>query len=294
MVAPAPKSRPTPPAARRNSPPSQPPAPTARAVVSFGKIEPCNGHRTLLYGPGGAGKTTLAATAPGPVAFFDFDGSLPVLGHQLGELPIMTVNCPPTWQGMRDALHGTGWEQVRTIVIDTATAAEDLAIAWTLENVPHPEYDTKVDRIEGYGYGKGYQFVYETFLMLLGDLDQHVRAGRHVILVCHDCVNTVPNPAGEDWIRWEPRLQSPPSGKAATRLRIREWADHVLFVGYDVAVKTDPKNKRAKGKGVGVGTRTIWPQELPHCMAKSRSLADPLELVKFDTTIWDLLFGTAE
>jgi hypothetical protein len=32
--------------------------------VAFGTIEP-QGHRVRLYGPGGIGKTTLAATAPG-------------------------------------------------------------------------------------------------------------------------------------------------------------------------------------------------------------------------------------
>ena len=29
-----------------------------------------------------------------------------------------------------------------------------------------------------------------------------------------------PNPAGEDWLRYEPRLQSPNSGKASIRLRV--------------------------------------------------------------------------
>ena len=40
-------------------------APPVRQV-SFGKIEP-QGHRVGIYGPGGSGKTTCAATAPGPV-----------------------------------------------------------------------------------------------------------------------------------------------------------------------------------------------------------------------------------
>jgi hypothetical protein len=94
----------------------------------------------------------------------------------------------------------------------------------------------------------------------------------------------VPNPLGEDWIRYEPRLQSPSSGKSSIRLRTREWADHVLFFGYDIDVKD--------GKGRGSGTRTVYPCELPHCMAKSRTLADPMPLGKFDTTLWERLFGS--
>ena len=81
----------------------------------------------------------------------------------------------------------------------------------------------------------------------------------------------------------EPRLQSPASGKASIRLRVREWADHVLFIGYDVTVKD--------GKGKGSGTRTIYPCELPFCMAKSRTLAEPMPFPKYDTTLWTHLFG---
>ena len=101
-----------------------------------------------------------------------------------------------------------------------------------------------------------------------------------MILICHDCTATVPNPGGDDWLRFEPRLQSPSSGKSSIRLRVREWADHVLFVGYDLAVK-DGKGDPRTGS-----TRTIYPVERPHCMAKSRTLCEPLALKKFDATLW--------
>ena len=135
-----------------------------------------------------------------------------------------------------------------------------------------------VHRIEDYGYGKGYQFIFDTFLPLMSDLDRHCRSGRNVILIAHECVTTVPNPNGEDWMRYEPRLQCPNSGKAAVRLRLKEWADHVLFLGYDVAVDKD-------GKGKGSGTRTLYPCELPFCMAKSRTTQTPL-VVEDGKTLW--------
>jgi hypothetical protein len=254
--------------------------------VAFGPILDGTGHRIVLFGPGGIGKTTLAATAPGPVAFFDLDDSLPRLKRQLGESPqkldLRQVAGIRTWQDMRDALHADGWDGIRTIVIDSATRAEELAVEHTLLTVPH-EKGQRVQRIEDYGFGKGYSHVYDTFLTLLGDLDRHTRAGRHVVLICHDCTALVPNPDGEDWIRYEPRLQSPTSGKSSIRLRVREWADHVLFVGYDIAVKD--------GKGTGSGSRTIYPNELPHCMAKSRTLSQPLALAKFDLSLWTQLTG---
>jgi hypothetical protein len=273
-----PRSRP---AASKAAPRSNgQPAPQPR--VSFGKIADGTGHRIVLYGPGGIGKTTLAATAPGPVAFFDLDDSLPRLRASFAEsglkLDVHPVEGASAWQDIRDALHAPGWDEIRTIVIDSATRAEELAVAHTIATVPHEKREIVIRRIEDYGFGKGYSHVFDTFLTLLGDLDQHTRTGRHVILICHDCTNTVPNPSGDDWLRYEPRLQCPSSGKAAIRLRAREWADHVLFLGYDVDVRD--------GKGTGSGTRTIYPCELPHCMAKSRTIADPLPLTKFDTSLW--------
>ena len=239
--------------------------PPGKGRVAFGAVHENAGHRVVLYGPGGIGKTTLAAQAPGPVAFIDLDDSLPRLKTCLGAgmdnvRPVARIE---TWNNLRETLQADGWNGIATIVIDSLTKAEELAVAHTLANVPH-EKKHRVQRIEDYGFGKGLQHVFDTFLPLLGDLDRHCRAGRHVVLICHDCTSTVPNPAGEDWLRYEPRLQSPNSGKASIRLRVREWADHVLFLGYDVEVDLD-------GKGRGSGTRTLYPAELPHCMAKSRT-----------------------
>ncbi len=253
-----------------------------RGRVEFGKIAPRGAERICLVGSGGIGKTTLSASAPGPVAFFDLDGSLPVLGDQLTDHHIKVVEGVTTWNELRAALNGDGWDDIKTIVIDSATKAEELATAWVLDNVPH-EKGHKVSRVEDYGYGKGYGHIYDAFLLLLGDLDQHIRAGRYVNLVCHDCVTNVPNPNGDDWIRYEPRLQNPASGKWSIRLRVREWVDHLLFLGYDIAVKD--------GKGQGTGTRTIYPNELPHCMAKSRTLDEPIAMEKNSTELWDQLFG---
>lgn len=233
--------------------------------VTFTNVENVQrGQRVVLYGTGGIGKSTLACMMKGPVVFFDVDESLAILREQLkadGVTVPSTVTCG-SWEELRNALKSDGWDKVKTIVIDTVTKIEELAVAHTLKTVKH-EKGHYCQRLEDYGFGKGYQFVFDVFLPLLGDLDRHVRAGRNIVLVAHDCVTNVPNPHGEDWIRYEPRLQSPNSGKASIRLRVKEWADHVLFLGYDVNVKN--------GKAEGSGTRTLYCAELPHCMAKSRT-----------------------
>jgi hypothetical protein len=261
-------------------PPPRPPSPqVVRSVISgFAPIAQSAGHRVVLYGPGGIGKTTLAACAPGPVVFFDFDDSLPRLRDGLPGAEAVQVCAVATWQAMRDALHADQWGKVRTVVIDSATRAEELCVEHVIKTIPH-EKGNRIQRIEDYGWGKGYRHVYDEFLKLLADLDAHTRAGRNVVLICHEQTANVPNPSGDDWLRYEPRLQQ--NNQGAVRLRVKEWADHVLFVGYDVDVKD--------GKGRGSGTRTIYPTELPFCMAKSRTLAQPVVLNKNDASLWAAL-----
>lgn len=265
-------------------PPSMPPppgAPTASKAVQFSKPPPAAGHKIVVYGPGGIGKTSLALLAPGPVVFFDLDHSLPVLRPD----PMPDVVNVQTWQEIRDALRAPGWDGVGTIVIDTVTRAEEMALDHLLATVKTEKGQT-AKSIEDYRYGKGYSHLFELFLPLLGDLETHTRAGRHVILICHDCVTTCPNPMGDDWQRYEPRLQNPNSGKSSIRLRVREWADHLLFIGYDVAVKG--------GKGQGSGTRTLYPREMPHCMAKTRTLREPIPVDEPTPELWEcVIHGVA-
>jgi hypothetical protein len=130
-----------------------------------------------------------------------------------------------TWEDIRDCLHDetllSGYD---AIILDDLTKVEELAAKWVVQNVPHQEKESKpIKSIEDYGWGKGYSHIYDAMLLLLQDLDAQIRKGRWVVCVAHECTNTVPNPSGEDWIRYEPRLQSPASGKASVRLRVKEW-----------------------------------------------------------------------
>ena len=243
--------------------------------ITSGKIDAP--QKIVLYGTGGIGKSTLAALAPRAVMLDIESGTR--------DLNVNRIENIDSFSALRTCLQGDALNGHGTVVIDSATKVEELAVAHTLETVKHDK-GTAVSSIEGYGFGKGYQHVYETFLLLLSDLDRQARAGRNVILIAHDCIDGVPNPTGDDWIRYEPHLQRPKSGKASIRNRVVQWADHVLFLGYDV-VSED-------GKGRGGGTRTIWPSEQPSHIAKSRRIAAPLPFNDAtDDTVWRQIFGGA-
>lgn len=175
--------------------------------------------------------------------------------------------------------------QFDVVVPDTLTKIQEWSEAWTIANVKHEKGHT-VDSLEGYGFGKGVVHAYETFLLFLGDLDALARRGKHVITVAHECTANVPNPAGDDWIRFEPRLQSPASGKSSIRHRVKEWVDHLLYVGYDVFAKD--------GKAKGSGTRCIYPTETPAWWAKSRFLSSPIVYTKGSSEVWSQLLNRSE
>ena len=264
-----------------------PAAPAARTItptterVVFGRPPANTGERVTIYGPGGIGKTALAAAAPAP-AFIDLDGSLGKLARVGAVAADVMVAPVTTWADLRSTLNAAeGWEGVKSIVIDTMTKAEELATQHVLDTIP-AERDRKAERIEDYGYGKGYRHLYDEMLRLLSDLERHVAAGRNVILVAHDTRARVPNPAGEDWLRYEPLLYQ--GDKVSIRERVRNWSDHLLYVGYDIAV-TD-------GRARGQGSRTIYTAELPTHLAKSRTLPpNPMVYRKGDTGLWAAMMG---
>lgn len=227
------------------------------------------GKRVALYGTGGIGKTTLAARAPGRIAFYDLDESLDALEIPIAARPVSN------WAELRADIQSL--RDIDTIVIDSVTRAEEWAVAHTIATVPH-EKGYAVKRIEDYGFGKGFQHVFDTFLPLFADLDAQRRRGVNIVLVLHECMSQVPNPQGDDYIRYEPRLQNPTSGKASLRLRLKEWVDNLVFIGFDV----DVRDNKARGSG----TRTIYPIEMPHCMAKSRNMRDQLVYDDGSDELW--------
>lgn len=268
--------------------PPPPAMPEAKAVA--GGI-PCDdgtdkhGHRIVIYGAGGIGKTTLACRLPGPVAVIDLEDSLGRLHANLSAQGLAgnyrRVKVAAEWGALIDILRSPGWDGFGSVVIDSGTRAEALCLAWMLEHVPVDSGRNgavKAESIEAYGYGKGYAVEEQTFKALLAALDRHVLAGRNVCLVCHDCESVVHNPDGSDWKRIEPRLMTTP--KCSIRLDVKEWCDHLLYINYDVAVDKH-------GKATGAGTKTVYTSERPGYMAKSRTTQEPIPLD--DSFSWNMI-----
>jgi hypothetical protein len=282
-TAPPPAKRPAPNGAPPPVPPRTGPQPSQRATKTF---EVLSGIRTDVqivgvYGTGGIGKTELLANVR------KIGKRLIVLDVERSTnfLDVPRINTIETFDDLRDALQSPVLNDFDAVGIDSFTKVQELAANWVLANIKKKVKDREVavSNIADYGWGDGQTYVFETFLKFLSDLDALYRRGKSILYTAHDCTEKVPNPSGEDFLRYEPNLQHPKSGKQdSIRAKVKEWSDHLLFIGYDRAVEN--------GKAVGAGTRTIYPCETATCLAKSRNVSDPIPYAQGDAEIWSRIF----
>ena len=257
------------------------------------------GKRVVMYGTGGWGKTSIAAMAPG-AGFIDLDRrtghvaeKLTAHGLKLNRIKDLgmvggRIDDAQAFQETRDVLHDEDlFPAGSTVVIDTATKLEEHSWGWVVKNVKH-EKGYPINNIEDYGWGKGYTHAFDQMCKVLSDLDALSMRGVNSIMLCHDCIANFNDPAqvGQHK-RYEPRLYRSASGNTDTRLRVREWADAVLFCTYDMIKEKD-------GVVTGQGTRKVYTQERPGFMAKSSLPPEQFEIPmanEFDGRIWELIFA---
>ena len=255
--------------------PAAPPPPTPSPPQSDGKSPKTIVHKPVpirmssgpvqgadaivITGVEKIGKSTLAGCLPAPF-FLDVDkGTL--------KLNVSRDDSIKTWLELRGKVTSIAQsppDGMRSLVLDTATVAQALAVDHVVET-RQADKGKRVASIEDFGWGRGWQYVAEEFDALLADLDRIRERGIFVCLVCHAISSPFPNPEGENFIRWEPHLYAGDKSKRGSiRDRVYRWADHILFIGYDLYVK--------EGKALGGETRTIWSKPMATHVAGSRTL----------------------
>lgn len=265
---------------------------TGKASFSRGRVQ--QGERIGIYGPGGIGKTELVASIQDfgiDPLFIDLDQGSLGLDVARAEFNGELVH---TFDGVRGVLHdvdaiieaGFG-----AVVIDTFSALEDLTREWVIENVPHEKQGKVVTRIEDFGFGKGYHHIFETALLVLQDLDSLCRRGLHAIVICHQCADKVPSAESEDYLEYQPRLQSPPkSGKL--RERVFEWCNHFFRIDHDRSVE-DGKASKGDSRSIHtVRTTTAWAKH--RSMPNGREFAEVIPYPKGGTDLWETMFGGSD
>ena len=128
----------------------------------------------LVYGQPGAGKSSLAVSAPGPVAVFDFDGGIQrVNAAHLAEAEILVVK---DWAEVGQALASEEINAIKTIVIDTAgkmlSFMDKFIIAGSRDRNP-----TRSLTLNEYGVRK---------VMFNNFVQQVLTMGKNLVFIAHD------------------------------------------------------------------------------------------------------------
>ena len=201
----------------------------------------------LLYGPEGIGKSSFAAGAPSPL-FIDAEGGTT-------HLDVARVH-PRSWADIRTFITSLGQDTqgFKTLVIDTLDWVEQLI--WQ-----HVCARDKKQDIEAYGYGKGYVTAMQEWRGLVADLERMQAATKmNVILLAHSHIKAYQNPEGENFDRYQLKLNDKAAGL------VKEWPDAVLFANYQQFTKKDG----AKAKGFSTGERYVYSVRTATYDAKNR------------------------
>ena len=216
-----------------------------------GKIQKAT--KTVIYGPEGIGKSTLASRFPDPV-FIDTEGST-------GRMDVARFPAPTSWvmllQEVQEVIRDPSL--CRTLIIDTADWAERLcAEALCAER--------NVSGIEDFGYGKGYTYLKESFGKLLNLLSEVIDKGVNVVITAHAIMRKFEQPDEMGaYDRWELKLS-----KQCAPL-VKEWADMILFCNYKtIVVNVDNKGAQKGTNKAQGGKRVMYTTHHPCWDAKNR------------------------
>lgn len=186
--------------------------------------------RIMMIGVEGVGKSTAGASMPNPL-FICCENRL--VGPQFENTDSIV---PKSWDDIIKTLdeliadsHG-----YKTLVIDT--------LDW-MEPMLYTHVCTKAGykNIEDFGYGKGYVVAQQEARQLIVRLEKLNFAGMNIMLLAHSIVKTVNNPAGDNYDRYEGKMNAKIGGL------FKEWCDVILFAHFDMYTKKDGTRTKAFG-----------------------------------------------
>ncbi len=231
----------------------------AISLNNIGRGQNLKPPKVVLYGVGGIGKTSFAASAPNPIFICTEDG--------LGALDFERFESnagDPTvksWQEILECVSILYREdhEYQTLVIDTIDFAEPMLHKYTADK--HNKAD-----IEAFGYGKGYVKALDELRVLLEGLDAlRNQKGMCIILLAHCSAKKFESPDTESYHRWNLKLH-----EKASEL-IHDWSDALLFANYrSNIIKEDAGFNKQRKRAVGQGERVIFTEARPAWQAKNR------------------------
>lgn len=202
-----------------------------------------------IYGTGGIGKSTFAASAPKPLFLETESGSdnLDVSRVKVTSFHMLKI----ALKELLDTEH-----EYKTVVIDSLDQLEPMI------HTVVAAYKGK-ENIEDIGYAKGYIYAleyWESIIKQLVSLREEKRM--NVILVAHSQIRKFDDPAQESpYDEYELKLHKKASAY------ITENVDALLFATYKMFFRDADSGKK---KPVGQGERVMFTEQRPGYVAKNR------------------------
>lgn len=216
----------------------------ALTFADLKRVQENDPPRILLYGPEKAGKTTLANEFPNAVFLQTEEG--------IGTLKLDTFGKIASFSDMMDAIAALYQEdhKFKTVVVDSVTALQALIYAETGER--GDEKGNKKNRIEDFGYGKGYQYalaIWQEFMEGLMALRRD--RGMTIVLIAHSKTERFDDPETVSYSRYDIDLHE------KARDLLKREVDVVLLLKPDVTIKVEERGFN-KSRARADGGRSVW------------------------------------
>lgn len=236
------------------------------SIISDTKRQPM---RVLVYGVDGIGKSTFAAQSEAPVFIGVEDGTAQL--RTADGQPVKRFPQPHSWREVLDAIDTltTSTHSYRTLVIDTLDWLEPLIWAAVVADAGRDKLGRAYKSIKDIPYGDGFVGALDEWRLLCSRLDTLRGArGMQVVLLAHTVIASFKNPEGDDFDRFELKLQN--SKKTSAAGLMREWCDAVLFATHETYTHRADGDKRARAKGISTGARILKTERVAAYDAKNR------------------------
>jgi len=191
--------------------------------------------RIMMIGVEGVGKSSAGAQMPKPVFICGEDG---LVGKQFENTASFT---PGNWKEVLDFCDELATEATdfKSVVIDTLDWIEPMLYKAVCEKYGKG----KIEHIEDFGFGKGYNLAQTEANHLIYRLEKLNKAGFAIMILCHSQIKAFNNPEGDNFDRYEPKVNGKIVGK------FKEWCDCVLFAQFDMYTTKDGGFGKAKAFG---------------------------------------------